>query len=72
MASSGAGTRQPLNIRQSFLDGMAWIALFLGIMGLLAVIAFHFPEYLTTPTLREVYQEAQVPVSYTHHRAHET
>jgi lathosterol oxidase len=49
-----------LNIRQSFLDGMAWIALFLGVMGLLAVIAFHFPEYLTTPALREVYQEAQV------------
>lgn len=39
---------------------MAWIALFLGVMGLLAVIAFHFPEYLTTPALREIYQEQQV------------
>ncbi len=39
---------------------MAWIALFLGVMGLLAVIAFHFPEYTTTPALREIYQEHQV------------
>ena len=49
-----------MNVRQTFLDGMAWIALFLGVMGLLAVIAFHFPEYLTTPALREVYREQQV------------
>lgn len=35
-----------MNTRQSFLDGMAWIALFLGVMSLLAVLAFHFPEYL--------------------------
>src|SRR6056297_1657161 len=39
---------------------MAWIALFLGVMGLLAVIAFHFPEHLTTPALREIYSERQV------------
>lgn len=49
-----------MNIRQSFLDGMAWIALFLGVMSLLAVLAFHYPEYLTTPALREIYQEHQV------------
>ena len=49
-----------MNVRQSFLDGMAWIALFLGVMGLLAVIAFHFPEHLTTPALREIYSEQQV------------
>jgi lathosterol oxidase len=34
--------------------------MFLGIMGLLAVAAFHYPEYLTTPALREVYREYQV------------
>jgi sterol desaturase/sphingolipid hydroxylase (fatty acid hydroxylase superfamily) len=47
-------------VRQSFLDGMAWLAAFLGVMSLLAVAAFHFPEYLTTPRLREVYTEHQV------------
>jgi hypothetical protein len=41
-------------VRESFLDGMAWLAAFLGVMSLLAVAAFHFPEYLTTPRLREV------------------
>ncbi len=56
MTLCGQPPEQPLNVRQSFLDGMAWISLFLGVMGLLAVIAFHFPEYLTTPALREVYQ----------------
>ncbi|HET6563933.1 MAG TPA: sterol desaturase family protein [Xanthomonadales bacterium] len=49
-----------MNIRPVFLAGMAWTSLFLGFMSLLAVIAFHFPEYLTTPRLREVYQESQV------------
>jgi sterol desaturase/sphingolipid hydroxylase (fatty acid hydroxylase superfamily) len=29
-------------------------------MSILAVAAFHFPEYLTTPTLREHYQQYQV------------
>lgn len=47
-------------IRPAFLDGMAYIALFLAVMGLLGVLAFHFPEYLTTPRLRDVYSEAQV------------
>ncbi len=47
-------------VRPVFLAGMAKTALFLGIMSLLAVIAFHFPEHLTTPRLREVYQESQV------------
>ena len=48
------------NIRPSFLNGMAWLAAFLGVMSLLAVAAFHFPEYLTTPRLRAIYQEHQV------------
>ena len=47
-------------IRQPFLDGMAWISAFLGVMSLLAVAAFHFPEVLTTPRLRQVYSENQV------------
>lgn len=49
-----------LEIRQSFLDGMSWVAAFLGGMSLLAVLAFHYPEFLTTPQLREVYEENQV------------
>ena len=51
---------KPVYIRRSFLNGMAYIAAFLAVMGLLAVAAFHYPEYLTTPALREIYSEAQV------------
>lgn len=47
-------------IRPGFLNGLAWIGAFLGVMSLLGVIAFHFPEYLSTPQLREIYTEAQV------------
>lgn len=47
-------------IRPSFLNGMVYIATFLAVMGLLAVFSFHFPQYLTTPQLREVYSEEQV------------
>ena len=47
-------------IRPSFLNGMAYIAAFLAVMGLLSVLAFHFPEYLTTPRLRGIYTEAQM------------
>lgn len=47
-------------IRPSFLNGMVYIATFLAVMGLLAVFSFHFPQYLTTPRLREVYSEEQV------------
>lgn len=39
---------------------MAWVAVFLGSMSLLAVLAFHFPDYLTTPSLRAIYSEQQV------------
>ena len=48
-----------MNIRPVFMNGMAYIASFLGVMSVLAVTAFHFPEYLTTPALREVYDEHQ-------------
>ncbi|MFT5140442.1 MAG: sterol desaturase/sphingolipid hydroxylase (fatty acid hydroxylase superfamily) [Rhodothermales bacterium] len=47
-------------IRQSFLNGMAYIAAFLGVISVLAVAAFHFPQYLTTPALRDVYDEQHV------------
>lgn len=49
-----------VTIRSSFLNGMAYISAFLAVMGLLAVLAFHFPEYLTTPRLRDIYSETQV------------
>jgi lathosterol oxidase len=41
-------------------DAAAYVSAFLGVMSLFGVAAFHFPEYLTTPRLREVYSEAQV------------
>jgi lathosterol oxidase len=47
-------------IRPAFLNGLAWMSAFLGVMSLLAVAAFHFPEYLTTPALRQHYDEHQV------------
>ncbi|MCB1690331.1 MAG: sterol desaturase family protein [Halioglobus sp.] len=47
-------------VRKSFLNGMARISVFLGVMSILGVAAFHFPEYLTTPALREHYQQYQV------------
>jgi len=47
-------------IRPSFLNGMAYIAAFLAVMGMLAVLSFHFPQYLTTPQLREIYSEEQM------------
>ena len=47
-------------VRPSFLNGMAWLSAFLGIAGLLGVMAFHFPEYLTTPRLRAEYRDYHV------------
>lgn len=47
-------------IRDHFLNGMAWLSAFLGVAAVLAVLAFHFPEYLTTPALREHYEQQQV------------
>ncbi len=49
-----------MKIRPSFLNGMAYISAFLGVMSVLAVTAFHFPEYLTSPVLRDVYDEQHV------------
>jgi len=47
-------------VRPVFLAGMAWTSAFLGVMSLLGVVAFHFPEYLTTPQLRQVYEVAHL------------
>ena len=47
-------------VRPTFLSGMAWTAAFLGAMSLLGVFAFHFPEYLTTPRLRQLYEVSQL------------
>lgn len=47
-------------VRHVFLAGMARTAAFLGAMSLLGVIAFHFPEFLTTPQLRQLYEPAQL------------
>lgn len=47
-------------IRPSFVNGMVYIATFLAVMGFLGVLSFHFPQYLTTPKLREIYSEGQV------------
>ena len=47
-------------MRDTFISGLSIIAAFLGLMSILAVLAFHYPEYLTTPQLRAVYEEHQV------------
>ncbi len=52
--------RRIFYVRRSFLNGLAWTGAFTGLMALLGVVAFHFPEYLTTPRLRAIYEEAQV------------
>lgn len=43
----------PLDIRKGRISGS--IAIFLAALNVLAVLCFHFPEYLTTPELRAVY-----------------
>lgn len=40
--------------------GLSLISAFLGVMAVLAVLAFHYPESLTTPMLRDIYEEHQV------------
>ncbi len=45
---------------RSFINSCAYFAAFLGVVSFLGVLAFHFPEYLTTPRLRHLYTEAQM------------
>jgi len=47
-------------IRISAFNFTSYIGAFMGPMCLLAVLAFHYPEYLTTPRLRSVYTETQM------------
>lgn len=42
-------------MKTSFRDELAQIGLFLAVLCLLAVLAFHFPGYLSNPQLRAVY-----------------
>ncbi|WP_104041090.1 sterol desaturase family protein [Vibrio hyugaensis] len=43
----------PLNVGEGNISG--YIACFLAILSFLGVLAFHFPQYLTTPELRQTY-----------------
>lgn len=42
---------------KSFINSCSFFAAFFGVVSLLGVLAFHFPEYLTTPRLRDIYSE---------------
>jgi len=48
------------SFRSAWFNGFSYASAGLGILGVLSVLAFHFPEYLTTPELREIYSETQV------------
>ena len=43
----------PLDLKKGRISGS--IGVFLGALSVLGVLCFHFPEYLTTPELRAVY-----------------
>ena len=44
---------QRLKIGEGYISG--YISIFLGVLSILAILCFQFPEYLTTPEFREVY-----------------
>lgn len=48
------------SIRSNWYNGFSYVSTCLGILCVLSVLAFHFPQYLTTPELREIYSETQV------------
>ncbi len=48
-------TRQRLKVGEGKISG--YVAIFLSILSLLAILCFKFPEYLTTPDFRAVYTE---------------
>ena len=43
-----------------YYNRLAWIALFFAVLCVAGVIAFHFPQFLSTPRLREVYDTDQL------------
>ncbi|HET9239316.1 MAG TPA: sterol desaturase family protein [Oligoflexus sp.] len=47
-------------MKTSIYNKLAYIALYLAILCFLSVLAFHFPEYLSNPQLREVYDVEQL------------
>ncbi|NND69632.1 MAG: sterol desaturase family protein [Halioglobus sp.] len=47
-------------LRNAWYNGFSYAAACLGVLGVFSVLAFHFPEYLTTPQLRDIYSENQV------------
>jgi lathosterol oxidase len=47
-------------IRSTWYNGFSYVSACLGMLSVLSVLAFHFPQYLTTPELREIYSETQV------------
>ncbi|HIK80867.1 MAG TPA: YHYH protein [Porticoccaceae bacterium] len=51
-----------LKVSPLFFNGVAKLCLFLSTICLLAVCAFHYPEYLTTATLREIYTDEQARI----------
>ncbi|MDJ1492561.1 sterol desaturase family protein [Cytophagaceae bacterium DM2B3-1] len=46
-------TNKRLVIGEGFISG--YISIFLGVLSILAVFCFHYPEFFTTPEFREVY-----------------
>ncbi|MDQ3232451.1 MAG: hypothetical protein M3Q07_11565, partial [Pseudobdellovibrionaceae bacterium] len=47
-------------MKTPFYNKLAYIGLYLAILCLLSVLAFHFPEYLSNPQLRDVYDVNQL------------
>ena len=45
--------KENLNFGQGIISG--YVSVFLGVLSLLGVICFKYPEWLTTPAFREVY-----------------
>ncbi len=48
------------SLLRSFISAFSYFSAFLGVVSILGVFSFHYPEYLTTPQLREIYTEAQM------------
>jgi sterol desaturase/sphingolipid hydroxylase (fatty acid hydroxylase superfamily) len=47
-------------VKTPFYNKLAYIGLYLAILCFLSVLAFHFPEYLSNPQLRDVYNVDQL------------
>lgn len=47
-------------MKTPFFNKLAYVGLYLAILSFLSVLAFHFPEYLSNPQLRDVYDVDQL------------